>query len=337
MKISFIAENDWANVLTEYAYCLNTHNKNIEAKSICFRPHPFNYTLQHDYDLHFCPEEQKLEAKQFLEESDVIIFGEEGHPLEYTYRTLREFSNLLGLNLINSNKKLCIWHPGSLYRENYDFYNNHPLRDKIYKHFYTMGLYRLSPKSKTDYPLFPYQYNNFNFEEYITFFEQKLNNDGIKQIIHIPSIPEKKGTYDINKVINKLNISQYNFEYNWYTKVTHPQSLQYKQNSLIYIDQFAPNLKGGYGIASLEAILNSNITFSTINSKVYEAFYKITGSYETPVLSLGNTIEEMNSNLFKFLSLSKNDLYQEAYTKGKWVEKHLSPNSITQFITGLLK
>ena len=29
MKISFIAENDWANVLTEYAHCLNKHSKDI--------------------------------------------------------------------------------------------------------------------------------------------------------------------------------------------------------------------------------------------------------------------------------------------------------------------
>ena len=78
MKISFIAENDWANVLTEYAYCLNKHSNNIEAKSICLNPHPYNYKLQHDFDLKSCNEVQKLEAKQFLEESDVIIFGEEG-------------------------------------------------------------------------------------------------------------------------------------------------------------------------------------------------------------------------------------------------------------------
>ena len=170
MKISFIAENDWANVLTEYAYCLNKHSNNIEVKSICFRPHPFNYSLQHNYDLHHCSEEQKLEAKQFLEESDVIIFGEEGHPGEPTYRTLREFSNLLGLDLINSNKKLCIWHPGTHYRINYNFYNNHPQRDKIHRHLYAIDLYRLSPKNKNDLPLIPYQYYDFNYNNFILNF-----------------------------------------------------------------------------------------------------------------------------------------------------------------------
>ena len=75
MKISFIAENDWANVLTEYSYCLNKHSKNIEAKSICLNKHPFNYSNQHDYDLSDCTYDQGLEAQKFIFEIDIIIFG----------------------------------------------------------------------------------------------------------------------------------------------------------------------------------------------------------------------------------------------------------------------
>tara|TARA_R110000822_G_scaffold154525_1_gene294246 strand:- start:1469 stop:2482 length:1014 start_codon:yes stop_codon:yes gene_type:complete len=336
MKISFIAENDFANVLTEYAYCINKHSKDIEAKSICFRPHPFNYTLQHDYDLHFCSEEHKLEAKQFIKESDVIIFGEEGNPLEPTYRTLREFSNLLGLDLINSEKKLCIWHPGTLYRENSNFYNKHPLRNKIYKHLYTLGNYKLSPKSEIDYPLLQYQYNNFTLNTYLDNFNQKLNREDSKEIFHNPSNPLVKGTYDINRVIKELKIPQYNLKYNWVTNITHSQSIQRKQNSLIYIDQFTPQFKGGYGISALEAIFNSNIALSTIDPDASEAFYKMTGSYNIPVVPLGNSIEEMKYNLHKFFTLSKEDLYQEAYNKGKWIDTYLNPNFITQFILKLI-
>jgi hypothetical protein len=91
MKISFIAENDWANVLTEYSHCLNKHSEDIECKSICFRPHPFNYSIQHDYDLENCSDEILERARKWVDESDVIIFGEEGHPLENKYRTIREF------------------------------------------------------------------------------------------------------------------------------------------------------------------------------------------------------------------------------------------------------
>ena len=54
MRISFLSIVDYANVLTEYSYCLNKHSKDIESKSICFQKHPFNYSIQHDYDLETC-------------------------------------------------------------------------------------------------------------------------------------------------------------------------------------------------------------------------------------------------------------------------------------------
>ena len=77
MKISFLSIVDFANVLTEYSYCLNKHDKDIEAKSICFEKHPFNYNIQHDYDLKTCDKTQIEESKNFLLESDIIIFAEE--------------------------------------------------------------------------------------------------------------------------------------------------------------------------------------------------------------------------------------------------------------------
>ena len=143
MKISFISNKDFANVLTEYSYCLNKHSENIECKSICFQPHHFNYNIQHDYDLSICSLQQKKEAQQFLQESNIIIFGEEQ---KGNYIILNQVKNILGIDLLNSNKKLCIWHAGSIYRNNYNYYNNHPLRNKIFKHLYAIDLYRLSPR-----------------------------------------------------------------------------------------------------------------------------------------------------------------------------------------------
>ena len=62
----------------------------------------------------------------------------------------------------------------------------------------------------------------------------------------------------------------------------------------------------------------------------------MTGSYNIPVVPLGNSIEEMKYNLHKFFTLSKEDLYQEAYNKGKWIDTYLNPNFITQFILKLI-
>ena len=338
MKISFIAENDFANVLTEYAYCINKHSKDIEAKSICFRPHPFNYTLQHDYDLHFCSEEHKLEAKQFIEGSDIIIFGEEGDPLEPTYRTLREFSNLLGLDLINSGKKLCIWHPGTNYggnktfKGNFQFYNNHPLRHKIYKHFYAMHSYSLSPKANNDWPLHTYQYNDFNYNQYIKNFKVKLK-DKPWTILHIPSNSQRKGTAAINQIISELNLDPNKFNFKILTNLSHSQVIKEKTNSLFYIDQF--NNSGGYGVAAIESLFLSNLVFGQ-SSNTVEPLYKITGKYEVPFLSYDWDVDDLKKVLKTYLSLSPEELLNVAQAIGQWVEKEYSPNNIENHFKFLL-
>ncbi len=332
MKISFIAENDWANVLTEYAYCLNKHSKDIEAKSICCTPHPFNYTLQHDYDLYSCSEEQKLEAKQFLKESDVIIFGEEGIIAPTNYRALEIFKNILGIDLLNSNKKLCIWHPGTLYRDNFQFFNNHPLRYKIYKHFYAMDLYRLSLKQDNDWPLHTYQYYDFNYEEYIKDFKSKLDKKPWT-ILHIPSTSVKKGTSTINQIISELNLDSKKFQYKTFTNIPHAQVIQEKTNSLFYIDQF--NSAGAYGVAAVESLFKANLTFSPSWNSI-EALYKITNEYEVPFIPYEYDINSLKDTLKTYLSLSDVELLNLAKAIGQWFEKEYSPNNIVKCFKSLL-
>jgi hypothetical protein len=332
MKISFIAENDWANVLTEHAYCINQHSTDMEAKSICFRPHPFKYKIQHNYDLHFCSDKHKLEAKQFIEDSDVIIFGEEGHPLEHTYRTLREFNNLLGLDLLNSNKKLCIWHPGSHYRDNFKFYNNHPLRHKIYKHFYLLDLYRLSPKQDNDWPLHNYQYYNFNYEEYIKDFKSKLNKKPWT-ILHIPSNNKKKGTDLINEAIINLNLDSTKFNVKTLTQLPYSEVIKEKNNSLFYIDQV--NNWGGYGAAAVESFFRSNLVFCSIHH-LSEAIYKLTGKYEAPLIGLDLNTSSITETLSYYLNLPEDELLSIAEGVGYWIESNYNHNSIINHFKFLL-
>ena len=106
MKISFLSIIDFANVLTEYSYCLNKHSKDIESKSICFQKHPFNYNIQHDYDVEECDADQIAKSKQFLLESDIIIFAEEsweGQQPHLVYKTIEKFSIVYGIDLFKIN------------------------------------------------------------------------------------------------------------------------------------------------------------------------------------------------------------------------------------------
>ena len=330
IKISFIAENDWANVLTEYACCLNKHSKNIEAKSICLNPHPYNYKLQHDFDLKSCNEVQKLEAKQFLEESDVIIFGEEGGMPPTNYKVLEIFKQILGVDLINSNKKLCIWHPGTHYRSNSKFYNNHPLRDKIHKHLYAFDLYKLSNKTDVDLPFLVYNYINFDKEQLISNFKNKLKSDK-KIIYHIPSNPTTKGTDIINQSMIDLPD---NYQFITVSNIPHPKVIELKSQSLFYIDQF--NQLGTYGVAAIEAILNSNIVFCTLHN-THEAILKLTGEPILPFVDLGRDKTQINSIVSKFINLPNKDLIEIYKAMLEWMEEHYSPKGIINHIENIIK
>lgn len=330
MKISFIAENDFANVLTEYSYCLNKHSKDIESKSICFRKHPFNYDIQHDYDLEANDKIQIEESKKFLLESDVIIFAEEsweGQQPNSTYKTISKFSSIYGFDLFELEAKFCIWHPGSCYREIYPFYNNHPQRDKIHRHFYAIDLYRLSPKNKNDSPLIPYQYYDFNYNNFILNFKKKLNTSPWT-ILHIPSKAPIKGTSTFERIIKILDLNPELFNYRVLQNIPYSQVIKEKEKSVFYLDQVNDN--GGYGLASLEAIYLSNLTFSTVDF-IADSMLKLTGKYECPVIPIENNEKKLVEILENYIkNTTKKDLISYMEGIGHWIEKHNSPKSIVK-------
>ena len=104
----------------------------------------------------------------------MLLFLEKKEGMPPTnYKVLEIFKQILGVDLINSNKKLCIWHPGTHYRSNSEFYNNHPQRNKIHKHLYAFDLYKLSNKTDVDLPFLVYNYVNFNKEQFINNFKKQ--------------------------------------------------------------------------------------------------------------------------------------------------------------------
>lgn len=333
MKISFLSVIDFANVLTEYSYCLNKHSKDIESKSICFQKHPFNYDIQHDYDLGTNDNIQIEESKKFLLESDIIIFSEEsweGQQPNLVYKTISKFSSIYGFDLFEIKAKFCVWHPGSCYREIYPFYNNHPQRDKIHRHFYAIDLYRLSPKKENDSPLLPYQYCDFNYDNFILNFKKKLNTLPWT-ILHIPSKASIKGTSTFERVIKNLNLNPELFNYRVLQNISYSQVIKEKEKSVFYLDQV--NNNGGYGLASLEAIYLSNLTFSTVDF-IADSMFKLTGKYECPVVPIENDEKKLVEILGNYIKNPiKEDLISYMEGIGYWIEKYNSPKSIVkQFI-----
>ena len=337
MKISFLSIWDFGNVLTEYSYFLNKHSKDIESKSISLKKQQFSYNIQHDYDIETCDKVRIEESKKFLLESDIIIFAEESwegqHP-HLVYKTLDRFSSVYGFDLLEISAKFCVWHPGSCYREAFNFYNNHPQRKKIHKHFYGIDLYRLSNKESNDTPMHAYQYIDFNYDKFILNFKEKLNHKPWT-ILHIPSKVQTKGTNTINKTINNFHLDPNKFHYKILTNVPHSTVISEKQKSVFYIDQFFPQVVGGYGVSALEGLFSSNFTFSTTNN-ISDSIFKLTGKYECPVVTLGTTEEELSNTLNHFIkNATEENLIGYMEGIGKWLEEYYSVEPLIKFFKNI--
>ena len=325
MKITFIAEGDAANVLTEYSHCINKHSNDIESKVICIFAHPFNYKIKHDINLDDCNKDQLDKVKQIINDSDIIIFAEEGFS-HNRYKTIDIFDKALNINLLDLDKKVIIWHPGSNYREKYHYYN--PLRNKIYKHLYAIDLFRLSPKRDNDTPLLPYQYFNFNYNNYILKFKQKLSNPPWT-ILHIPSNTSIKGTSMLETAILNLDLDPKQYKYKVLQNIPYSEVIKEKEKSLFYLDQIN-EICGGYGLASLEALLLSNFTFSTINNSS-DSLFKLTGKHETPVVPLTSNEEELKEILTQFIkNISKESMIEYMQGIGKWIKDAYTPKNIVK-------
>jgi hypothetical protein len=326
MKISFISEGDAANVLTEYSYCLNKHSEDIESKSICTIPHPFNYNIKHDYNITQCSLEEINTVKQWILNSDIIIFNEEGK-IDGNYRMLEIIKSNLGIDLLNSNKQLIIWHPGSNYRNNVHYYNTHPLRNKIDKHLYAIDLYRLSPQNNNDLPLHTYQYYEFDYDNFISKFKQKLSNKPYT-ILHIPSNTNIKGSAIINKCMVEVNLDKTKYVYKTINNISNDKVLKEKENSIFYIDQV--NQLGGYGVAMIEALFRANLTFCTTHN-ILNTVVKLTGLNKIPVVSLPLNPEEITKIFKKFFTMSDNELLEIMKVNGHWIDSQYNPQNIIKY------
>lgn len=326
MKIVFIAEGDAANVLTEYSHCLNNHCNEIQTKTICLFPHPFNYKIKHDINLNSCDNNQIQNTKKLIQESDIVIFAEEGI-LPGKYKTIDKFNSIFNIDLLDGTKKIIIWHPGSNYRNNYQYYNNHPLRNKIFKHLYAIDLYQLSPQSENDLPLHTYQYFDFKYDKFIQDFEAKLKMKPWS-IVHIPSNSNVKGTTLINSCINGLNLDSTKYSYKVLQNIPNNEVIREKENSIFYIDQV--NHMGGYGVAAVEAFLRSNLVFCTTHN-TSTSIYKLTNKYDLPIVTLTQSTTEIIETLKHFFTLPEDELLDKMKIIGQWIDAQYNPNKIVKF------
>ena len=258
-KISFIAQTDYANCLTEWSKSINDHSEIFESRVICFFPHTFHYSLKHDWDLQSCNEEERKKIKDWITDSEHIIIAEEVglaglvnltvaptlgaqnnyQVYDYEQGTIQHVRKLLGVDLQNLKAKLYNFHSGSLFRRSYSLFNE--FNSEYTKIFYGPDLYRLSKKRENDRVMFCTYRSKFSNKEIIEKIEKKF--DSKKMVIsHTPSNPSNKGTEIILKTVSKVleqNKLSDKFDFIYATGKTHDEIMKIKDSSHICIGEFS--------------------------------------------------------------------------------------------------
>tara|TARA_R110002020_G_scaffold158864_14_gene342367 strand:- start:96 stop:1409 length:1314 start_codon:yes stop_codon:yes gene_type:complete len=185
-KVSFIGWKDYANVMTEYSAAINKYCEGFESKVICEIAHPIKYPKQHDYNLFDVDdkgnltrrENDMIESKKWILDSDHIIFAPERGPIEDDFIDLvrsgknsphkfiktfqkmgedepqkrmpgiKRINEILKFNFLKEtkaakNKNIHLYHTGTHYRNNFNLYNYQGIRN-FNKLIHGVDLYRLS-------------------------------------------------------------------------------------------------------------------------------------------------------------------------------------------------
>lgn len=326
-KVAFLAYCDYANVLTEYSNVINTYSEKYQSKVICLKKHPFNYTLQHDYDLNTTNKVQ--EALKWIADSEHIIFGEEMGLGQYN--TLTTFINKYKIDI--NGKKISVWHPGSNYRKGAANFNKNPFNSKLHRRIYALDLYPASPKTAKDIVLLPFKNFDVDFDKYMDNARAKIKQ-GVKTILHCPSNPSKKGTALIKKVVADSKLDPKKFKFEYLTGVGNDVVMKAKNNATFYIDQF--NNVGSFGVATIESIIAGNIVICKID-KVKEGLVQLNSKSRLPIQHAGTNEQTFKKVLNQIINQDEKTLETMFQDNVDYLREHYyGPNVITYLEKNLL-
>jgi hypothetical protein len=236
MYVLNLSSNDYANMSHENANALRSAG--VKCDDICMSLHPFGYETQSARRTH-------LWVKDHFMIYDVIqIF--------HTDETLYE--------LVKSHPNVVIYHTGTRYRENKEYF------DRIFE----------GRKIITDQCEF--LLHNHEFIYLAPHTNLKPTNKEIGKLIvgHYPSNQEVKGTKDIERMLKPF-MNDFDVRIDT-TKVSHEDNLKRVSDCHIYIELFKPELNGNpygcFGVSAFEATaLGCLVLTNNINRAAYENVY----------------------------------------------------------------
>lgn len=338
-KIAFIAFEDNANVFTNWCSFINEYSEDYEARSFCFREHPYQYSLKHDYNIGTDPSSKKEEAKSWLLGCDYIIYSEEDQNCFFEYTTAKHFKILLGVNpLFETTAKKLVFYSGTAYRKKSHMFNqmDSTCFDRILS---PLDLYRLTNKDSKTTCVFMCEKTKDSTENIKQSIVNRFNKPSWI-ISHTPTNRQIKGSDFLLKIMEKVQSKSKNpIKYIEKSGLTPRESLELKEQSCFYVDTLSIGLgilaTGAHGISSLEALSYGNLVFSSTYNMELGAIKKASHPFFTedmvyPINDLGQTIDSAASQLERILSLDKDRLIDLALESYKWFEETSTPQKFVE-------
>lgn len=236
MRVLNLSINDWANYAHDNANALRSIG--VDCRDATFNPSPFNYKTQ-------SPLTTRAEVHRVFKQYDVIqVFHSENNLLQ----------------LIKGHPKVIVYHTGTRYRQQSEFY------DKAFK----------GCKVATDQCEFLIKQHMNYIAPHVNFNKEKKRTSDKLIIGHFPSNPEVKGTRKINEMLKPFkDVFDIRVDSK---KLSHSEHLKRVSECDIYIELFAPLQRGVpygcFGTSAFEATSLGCLTITNnINQPAYEDVY----------------------------------------------------------------
>lgn len=145
-------------------------------------------------------------------------------------------------------------------------------------------------------------------------------------VVHIPSIPEIKGTAIIKKAVDELKREGLNFEFYTSSRISHKQTMEWFKKADIMVDELH---KGWYGIAALECMAMGKPVLTYIRHDLTNSLGE-----EIPVLNVNpDNIKEQLRKIIR-----DKELRWELSRKGRpFVKKHHCIKKVAADLAALYK
>lgn len=271
MRYLNLSVDDYANMSHENANALRSVGVHCDDFSI--NRHVFNYATQ-SHQIH------RDRIKDVVGNYDCVqIFHSDERLLKHV--------------LEGKPKKIVIYHSGTRYRQNHEFYND------LFKDY----------KQLTDQTEFMQLGKMSYIAPHTVLTSKPKRQDGKLIIGHYPSNPSVKGTDGIEYVLNQFK-DYFEIRVDR-TKVNHEAQLKRMSECHVYVELFAPEQAGKqygcFGVTAFEATgLGCHVITQNLNPKVYEDVYGAC------YFSLANDKESLYRTLEELKDVDRNMLLTPA-------------------------